>query len=168
MDTSQDDEKYMRLAIEWSRRGLDNDNMGPIGAVVVRDGVVIGEGHNRNLLDMDITAHGEMVAIRDGVKRAGRLDALAGATIYTSAEPCPMCYSACKWAGITRIVYALSCQDTYDVGRNYGFLDVELYDDIRKSTSDRSIPQSQVLRDEALPVLQHWARLNEELLASGT
>ena len=79
-----------------------------------------------------------------------------------------MCYSACKWAGITRIVYALSCQDTYDVGRNYGFLDVELYDDIRKSTSDRSIPQSQVLRDEALPVLQHWARLNEELLASGT
>jgi guanine deaminase len=152
------DEHFMQIAIEWSRRGMVNDNMGPVGSVVVRDGVILGEGHNRNRLDMDVTAHGEMVAIRDGVKRAGSLDALQGATLYTSTQPCPMCYSACKWAGITRIVYALSCEDTYRIGKSYGFVDVELYEDIRKPESERSIPQSQLLRDEALPVLEDWAR----------
>jgi guanine deaminase len=151
----KDDEYYMRLAIEWSRRGMENDNMGPVGAVVVRDGQVLGEGHNRTTVDLDITAHGEMVAIRDGVRKTGRLDGLVGATIYTNCQPCPMCYSACKWAGISRIVYSLSVEDTYALGKDYGFLDVEHFADVRKDRSD--IPQSQLLREEALPVLQDWA-----------
>jgi tRNA(Arg) A34 adenosine deaminase TadA len=156
---------YMRAAIEWSRRGMDNDNMGPVGAVIVRDGVILGQGHNRMIVDMDVTAHGEMVAIRDGIQRAGNLEALQGATIYTNTQPCPMCYTACKWAGITRIVYALSCADTYEIGRDYGFLDVEMYEDVRKDEHQRSIPQSQVLRHEALPVLEDWARINARLRA---
>ena len=156
----------MRAAIEWSRRGMDNNNMGPIGAVIVREGVILGEGHNRMVLDLDVTAHGEMVAIRDGIRRTGDLEGLQGATIYTSAQPCPMCYSACKWAGIARIVYSLSCQDTYSLGKDYGFLDVEVYEDVRKPEHERSIPQTQLLREEALPVLQDWARLSAELLAT--
>jgi len=163
-----EDEFYMRIAIEWSRRGMDEGNMGPVGSVIVRDGVILGEGHNRNLLDMDITAHGEMVAIRNGIKKAGNLEALRGATLYTNTQPCPMCYSACKWAGISRIVYALSCEDTYDVGKDYGFLDVELYQDIVKPVEHRSIPQSQILRDEAMPVLAEWARLSAEIQSGGT
>lgn len=162
----QDDEYYMRLAIEWSRRGMDNQNMGPIGAVIVRDGIILGEGHNRMILDLDITAHGEMTAIRDGIRRTGSLEGLQGATIYTSAQPCPMCYSACKWAGIVRIVYSLSCEDTYAIGKSYGFLDVELYEDIRKPEPERSIPQVRLLREEALPVLEDWARLQAELFGS--
>ena len=157
----------MRAAIEWSRRGMDNDNMGPVGAVIVRAGVILGEGHNRMVVDMDVTAHGEMVAIRDAVRKAGNLDALQGATIYTNTQPCPMCYSACKWAGITRIVYALSCADTYAIGKEYGFIDVELYEDVARPEHERSIPQSQVLRAEALPVLEGWARLNAELFSVG-
>ena len=157
----------MRAAIEWSRRGMENDNMGPVGSVIVRDGVILGEGHNRMVADMDVTAHGEMVAIRDAIKRAGHLEALQGATIYTNTQPCPMCYSACKWAGITRIVYALSCTDTYAVGKDYGFVDVEVYADVMKPEAERSIPQSQVLRAEALPVLEQWARVHAELAASG-
>lgn len=156
----------MRLAIEWSRRGMENDNLGPVGAVIVRDGVILGEGHNRMIVDMDVTAHGEITAIRDAVKKCGDLEGLRGATIYTNCQPCPMCYSACKWAGIARIVYALSCADTYAVGKDYGFVDVEVYADIVKPEGERSIPQTQVLRDEALPVLEDWARIHASLLAS--
>lgn len=156
------DEDYMRLAIEWSRRGMLNDNMGPVGAVIVRDGQILGEGHNRTRLDLDITAHGEMVAIRDGIRRTGDLEGLVGATIYTNCQPCPMCYSACKWAGIRRIVYSLSMEDTYKMGKDFGFLDVEHFADVRKEVSD--IPQSQLLREEALPVLQEWARLSQAVV----
>lgn len=137
--------------------------MGPIGCVIVRDGKILGAGHNRIICDMDITAHGEMVAIRDAIRRANHLEALQGATMYTSTQPCPMCYSACKWAGISRIVYALSCEDTYEIGKEYGFLDVEHYQDIRKPELD--IPMTQVLRDEALPVLLDWAEVSAQKLA---
>ena len=153
----------MRLAISWSKQGMENDNLGPVGSVIVRDGQILGEGHNRNILDMDVTAHGEMVAIRNAVKKAGRLDALVGATIYTNTQPCPMCYAACKWAGISRIVYALSVEDTYAIGGPYGFIDVEIYQDIQKPVQQRSIPQSCVLPEEARPVLQEWAEICSRL-----
>jgi tRNA(Arg) A34 adenosine deaminase TadA len=151
------DQDLLRLAIDLSRKGLENGNMGPIGAVIARDGVVLGLGHNRCLADLDITAHGEMVAIRDGVTRTGSLEGLKGATLYTTAQPCPLCYSACHWAGIARIVYALSCRDTYEIGSRFGFNDAALYADLRLPEAERSIPQRQLLREEALPVLQAWA-----------
>lgn len=148
----------MRLAIEWSKKGMENGNLGPIGAVVVRDGKVLGQGHNRCQADLDITAHGEMVAIRDGIKQTGCLEGLKGATLYTTAQPCPMCYTACHWAGIERIVYSLSCQDTYAIGAEFGFNDAALYADLQRPEHQRAIPQQQLLRDEALPVLLHWSR----------
>ena len=154
--TTAVDEYYMNLAIEWSRRGMENGNLGPIGAVIVKQGRVIGQGHNRCQADLDITAHGEMVAIRDGIKNTGRLDGLQGATLYTTAQPCPMCYTACRWAGITRIVYALSCRDTYEIGSEFGFNDEALYHDLQQPEAMRAVPQSQLLRKEALPVLQQW------------
>lgn len=159
-----EDEKFMRRAIEWSRKGMENNNLAAVGSVVVRDGVILGEGHNRMVLDLDITAHGEMVAIRDAVKKTGDLDGLKGATMYTNTQPCPMCYAACKWAGITRIVYALSCEDTYALGKDYGFVDVELWEDARQPVHSRSIPQTQVLREEALPVLEWWAQVKSEMV----
>lgn len=153
----KDDATFISLAIEWSRRGMASGN-GPVGAVVVRDGVVLGEGHNRTSIDLDVTAHGEVVAIRDGLKKMGRLDGLAGATMYTNCQPCPMCYSACRWAGITRIVYALSIEDTYSLGKDCGFLDVEHFADLSKPLRD--IPQIQLSRAEALPVLEEFIRLS--------
>jgi tRNA(Arg) A34 adenosine deaminase TadA len=164
---SSDDERFMRLAIEWSRRGMEEGIMGPIGAVVVRDGEVLGEGHNRCIPDIDITAHGEMVAIRDGCRRTGSLEGLVGATIYTTAQPCPMCYTACLWAGIVRIVYSLSCEDTYRIGARFGFLDVEHHQDLARPMEQRRIPQQQMLREEALPVLLLWEQESERLSSSG-
>jgi guanine deaminase len=151
----KDDAYYLRCAVEWSRRGLLSGN-GPVGAVVVLEGQIVGEGHNRTGVDLDVTAHGEMVAIRDGVRRSGRLDGLLGATLYTSCQPCPMCYSASRWAGIARIVYALSIEDTYALAKDWGFLDVEHFADLRNP--EPGIPQLQLLREEALPVLEEFIR----------
>ncbi|ODT55736.1 hypothetical protein ABS71_22625 [bacterium SCN 62-11] len=146
----------MRLAVDWSRRGLESGN-GPVGAVVVRDGTVLGEGHNRTSVDLDITAHAEMVAIRAGVRASGHLEGLLGATLYTNCQPCPMCYSACRWAGIQRIVYALSIEDTYRLAGPFGFRDVEHFSDLRNNAN--CIPLVQILREEALPILEEFVRL---------
>lgn len=151
----KDDAYYLRLAVEGSRRGLRSGN-GPVGAVVVLGGQIVGEGHNRTNLDLDLTAHAEMVAIRDGVRKCGRLDGLVGATLYTSCQPCPMCYSASRWAGIARIVYALSVEDTYALGKELGFVDVEHFADLRNPQLE--IPQLQLLREEALPVLEEFVQ----------
>lgn len=96
------DEGFMRLALEQAHAGDF-----PFGAVIVRDGVIIARGSNAGKTLNDPTAHGEMMAIRDFVSRHPGTE-LAGATIYTTGEPCPMCMGALLWCGITRIVYAVS------------------------------------------------------------
>jgi guanine deaminase len=157
---------FMQRAIELSKDGLKNNNAGPVGAVIVKDGKIIGEGHNRMRIDKDPTAHGEIVAIRNAAQKAGDLKILQGATVYTTAQPCPMCYAACLYNGIKRIVYVLSCEETARIGRKYGFRDDEIYADIMKPEKERSIPQIQMpmLKEEALPALMDWARRAEKEL----
>ncbi len=97
-----EDETYMKLAIEEAAKATF-----PFGAVVVKSGEVLARGHNRTDVDHDPTAHGEMVAIRAFLAAHGP-EALKGATIYTSGEPCCMCMGAIIWCGIGRLVYAAS------------------------------------------------------------
>ena len=92
----------MRMAIEEARQGDF-----PFGAVIVRDGVVIARGRNLGRTTGDPTAHGEMVAIRRAVADRDA-QALRGATLYTSGEPCAMCMGAILWCGISRLVFAAS------------------------------------------------------------
>lgn len=164
----QQDFVFMQRAIELSKDSLKNNNLGPIGAVIVKGGKIIGEGHNHVRIDKDPTAHGEIMAIRDAAQKAGDSRILQGATIYTTAQPCPMCYAACLYTGIKRIVYVLSCEDTARIGRKYGFRDDEIYADIMKPEKERSIPQIQMkaLEGDALPALMDWAaRAEKELQA---
>jgi tRNA(adenine34) deaminase len=96
------DERFMRLAIaEASRADL------PFGAVIVRSGHILARGRNLGRTEGDPTAHGEMVAIRHCLAAHGK-DALKGATLYTSGEPCAMCIGAILWCGIGRLVFAAS------------------------------------------------------------
>src|SRR5262245_31567762 len=81
---------FMRRAIELSRHGVLRRDGGPFGAVIVKDGQIVGEGWNRVIATNDPTAHGEVEAIRDAGRRLGTF-VLAGCDLYTSAEPCPMC-----------------------------------------------------------------------------
>ena len=97
---TSDDETFMRRAIALSEKTSLVDNAGGVfGAVIVRDGEIIGEGANRVAAENDPTWHGEIAAIRDACRKVGNFE-LPGATLYTSAEPCPMCMAASYWAGI--------------------------------------------------------------------
>lgn len=96
------DEEYMQLAIEEAVAAERAGNR-PFGAVLVREGEIIGRGHNRCISDCDPTAHGEAVAIRDTCRALGTLT-LDGATLYTSAEPCLLCTGAITYARIARVV----------------------------------------------------------------
>jgi len=98
-----DDALFMGLALDEARRAGAEGEV-PIGAVVVRDGRVIGEGHNRPIAAMDPTAHAEIEALRQAARKLGNYR-LPGATLYTTVEPCPMCCGAVLHARLARVVY---------------------------------------------------------------
>ena len=125
---------------------------GPFGCVIVKEGVVVGEGWNRVIGTNDPTAHGEIVAIRDACVKLKTFN-LSGCELYTNGEPCPMCFSAIYWARIDRIYYGFSVQDAADAG----FDDRFIFDELIKPADRRRIPERQILRDEAFRVLKEYA-----------
>lgn len=108
-------DKYMQAAIDEAREGIYNNHGGPFGSVIVKDGKIIGSGHNRVVIDNDSTSHGEIVAIRNTEKNLNTFD-LSGCEIYTTGEPCPMCLAACMWANIEKVYYGCNISDNADIG----------------------------------------------------
>lgn len=104
-----DDEKWLARAIELARQSVETGG-GPFGAVLVRDGEEIASGANRVTLDLDPTAHAEVVAIRAATRALGNNE-LRGVTVYASCEPCPMCLGAALWARVDRIVFSADRED---------------------------------------------------------
>ena len=88
---------------------------GPFGCVIVKDGEVVGKGHNEVIKNNDPTCHGEMMAIRDACKALNTFD-LSGCELYTTGEPCPMCLSAILWANISKVFYGCNIYDTEEIG----------------------------------------------------
>ncbi len=111
----QASDPYMQLAIDEALEGITNSHGGPFGSVVVRDGEVIGRGHNCVLLNNDSTAHGEVSAIRNAEQNIGSYD-LSGCVLYTTGEPCPMCLAACMWANIGTVYYGCTIADNALIG----------------------------------------------------
>ena len=144
-------EEYMQAAIAESKRGMDNNEGGPFGAVIVKDGKIIGKGNNRVTSSNDPTAHAEVTAIRDACKRIENFE-LDGCEIYTSCEPCPMCLAAIYWARIDCIYYANTKQDAADIE----FDDDFFYQELDKPIDKRSIPMKQMMRSEAIEVFTAW------------
>lgn len=145
-------ERFLRRAIELSRLGMEAGDGGPFGAVVVRDGQIVGEGWNRVVRDIDPTSHAEVVAIRDACRRLGQFR-LTGCQIFTSAEPCPMCLAAIYWGRLDRIVFASSATDAALIG----FDDAFFYEQLGLPAERRQVPQVQALREEALVVFRDYA-----------
>ena len=110
------DQKYMRRAIHAARAGV-RCGQTPFGASVVKNGRVVCCEHNEGWLGTDITAHAEIVAIREACRKLKTVD-LSGCTIYSTCEPCPMCFSACHWARIDRIVFGATIADAARAGFN--------------------------------------------------
>ena len=144
-------DEFMRRALELARLGMSRDTGGPFGAVVVRDGQVIGEGCNAVTSTNDPTAHAEIVAIRNACKHLAAFQ-LTGCDIYTSCEPCPMCLGAIYWARPARIFYGCTRQDAAAAG----FDDSQIYDQLELPVDARSIPMQNHLRDDALAVFRMW------------
>lgn len=106
---------YIQLAIDEARQGIYNGHGGPFGTVIVRDGKIIGRGHNMVLARNDSTAHGEIIAIRAAEGALGTHD-LRGTVLYTTGEPCPMCLAACLWANIDKVYYGCTIKDNANIG----------------------------------------------------
>lgn len=106
---SRDDAAFIARAFVMQRRALESGDQG-YGAIVVRDGIIVGQSPSHVVVHRDPTAHAEMEAIRDAARRLANRD-LSGCTLYSSSSPCPMCEAAAYWAGIDRLVYGKAAQD---------------------------------------------------------
>ncbi len=146
-----EEEKFMQEAIALALKGMGNDEGGPFGAVVVKDGVIVGRGNNMVLATNDPSAHAEVVAIRDACKNLGTFQ-LDGCVIYTSCEPCPMCLGAIYWARPEKFYYACTRSDAADIG----FDDDFIYKEIDLNPAERSIPAYEMLREKALEAFKTW------------
>ncbi len=115
----------MQKAVELSIENVEKKGGGPFGAVIVKNGEVFAEGANKVTINMDPTAHAEIVCIRNACEKLGSFN-LSGYDMYTSCFPCPMCYGAIKWARIDNIYYANTKEDA----ANIGFSDLDIYQSI--------------------------------------
>ncbi len=150
MDTN--DERFLREAIALAREGMDRNEGGPFGCVIVKDGEIIGRGNNKVTSSNDPTAHAEVVAIRASCQAIGSFQ-LDGCTLYTSCEPCPMCLGAIYWARPDRIVFAATRADAAAAG----FDDQLIYDELPLPAEQRRIAtEANVLRQEAQAVFKDW------------
>jgi guanine deaminase len=151
--TTKVHEGFLRRALELSRRAsLEYSTGGVFGAVIVKDGRIVSEGMNRVVASHDPTWHAEMEAIRLASVTLQSFK-LTGCTLYTSAEPCPMCLSACYWAGIESVYYAASVEDALEYGN---FDDRPIYEQLALPKEQRSILLTQMLREEAIVVWQEY------------
>ena len=146
------DPAFMRRAIELSRQGMRARDGGPFGAVVVHAGRIVGEGWNRVITTNDPTAHAEVLAIRAACRELGTF-VLSDCDLYTSSEPCPMCLSASYWARLRRTYFGNTVANAAAIG----FDDTLILGELRKSPSERLMPATRLLAEEAIEVFREFA-----------
>lgn len=151
------DIEYMRLAIEEARKGISNGDGGPFGSIIVKDGVIVGRGHNMVLKNHDATAHGEISAIKAAGDRLRTHD-LSGTVIYTTGEPCPMCLCACMWANISHIYYGCTIDDNEKIG----FRDEKFNSLLGINRDILNQMMSEVGREECLKLFDDYLAMQHE------
>ena len=145
------DEEWMRRAIEIARAGIAAGQT-PFGACIVKDRSAVACAHNLVWDSTDPTAHAEVNAIRLACQALGTID-LAGCTIYSTCEPCPMCFSACHWAKISRVVFGASIADA----RAAGFSEMPIANaDMRRLGGSALRITGGVLRESAAALFTEW------------
>lgn len=107
--------EYMKAAIEEAEKGIHAGEGGPFGCVIVKDGAIVGKGHNEVVKRKDPTCHGEIMAIHEACRSLDSFD-LSGCELYTTGEPCPMCMGAILWANIGKVYYGCNIADTEEIG----------------------------------------------------
>jgi guanine deaminase len=143
--------EFMQLAIDTALDNIKNNEGGPFGAVIAKDGVLIAKSPNTVTTSNDPTAHAEINAIRLACKELKTFD-LSGCEIYSSCEPCPMCLSAIYWARISKVYYAA---DRFDA-KKAGFDDSFIYNEISLSEKERSIYMENAMHKEGQLPFELW------------
>lgn len=149
--------KYMKRANELAKYSMDNNKGGCFGSVIVKDGVIVGEGYNTVISDNDPTRHGEINAIKNTCKNMSTFD-LSGCELYTSAYPCPMCLGAIMWANIKTVYYGATAQDT----GNIGFRDDFMYEWLNNKNED-SLRLIEMDRKECVEVQKMWLDKDDKI-----
>ena len=141
----------MLEAISLGRTGMNNNEGGPFGCVIVKGEEIVGRGWNRVLHLNDPTAHAEVTAIRDACSNLGTFQ-LTDCEIYTTCEPCPMCMGAIYWARPAKVYYANTRTDAAEIG----FDDSMIYEELTLPLQFRKISIINIGRDHALSLFLDW------------
>jgi tRNA(Arg) A34 adenosine deaminase TadA len=145
--------EYMMAAIDLAEKNLETNDGGPFGAVIIKDGVIVGRGRNTVLRDNDPTSHAEVSAIRDACKNLNSYN-LEGCTLYTTCYPCPMCLGAIIWSNINKVYYGNTKEDADMIG----FRDDDIYDFIKGN--NKMIDLEQLDREETIKTFNKF--INKE------
>lgn len=146
------DEKFMRMAVRKAVEGV-RKGQAPFGACIAKDGKVMACSHNLVLKTTDSTAHAEIHAIRQACRKLNTID-LSGCTIYSTCEPCPMCFSACHWAKISKIVYGASIEDA----NGMGFSELAVSNEKMKKLGNSQVKLvGGFLMEENLELFRQWS-----------
>ncbi|MBR9689479.1 MAG: nucleoside deaminase [Candidatus Altiarchaeota archaeon] len=144
----------MKQAIQTAYDGINAKDGGPFGAVIVCDGEVMAVAHNRVIIDRDPTAHAEINAIREASKKLGIN--LSSCEIYSTTEPCPMCFSAINWAGIKKVIFGTKIEDVAELG----FREIKIKDETMKFLAKLDIEiVKDFMRDECIEILKHYEKI---------
>ena len=142
--------KFMREAVHEAYEGVDNKHGGPFGCVIIKDGRIVGRGHNEVIKNQDCTCHAEMMAIRDACNNLDTFD-LSGCELFTTSEPCPMCAGAIQWANINKVYQGCNVKDAESIG----FRDKVFYEEEWFNTETLD-------RDECLTLFEYYKKTNSQ------
>lgn len=152
------DQNFMNKAIEAAIKGVLSNDGGPFGCVIIKDGEIIGTGNNKVTSSNDPTAHAEIMAIREACKNLDSFQ-LDGCIVYTSCEPCPMCFGAIYWARPQKVFYGCNKADAAEIG----FDDEFIYKELDLELSKRSIPFKQINRENAVKAFKAWKEKDDKI-----
>lgn len=153
MTERENHRQWIQAAIDEAKESVLSGHGGPFGAIVVKDGRIIGRGRNRVTTLKDPTAHAEVQAIREACRQLEHFQ-LKGCILYTSCEPCPMCLGAIYWSRPDAVIYACTQQDAAKIG----FDDQFIYEEIAKPMEERFIPMRQLRALQDLEPFQLWSQ----------
>ena len=148
----------MRAAIRMAQKGMDLNEGGPFGAVIVRENEIIAKAYNRVIKTNDPTAHAEILAIRKASKKLGRFD-LSDCEIFSTCEPCPMCLGAIIWAKIKILYYGCTKEDADRIE----FSDKVIYESFTGPPENRIIQSIQMEQDACLPLFEAWEKKEDKI-----
>ncbi|MBX7186897.1 MAG: nucleoside deaminase [Vicinamibacteria bacterium] len=148
------DEAYMHMALREASRGMRGGQGGPFGACIVKNGLIVAVAHNRVLVTGNPTQHAEVVAIGRAARHLGT-HVLKGCTIYSTTEPCPMCFSAIHWAQIDRIVFGTGIADV----KRLGFNELSISNSTLKRLGRSRVVLDRAAKRECTDLLRSWAAL---------